>query len=197
MRRKLIWINRAAVFKQETSGWKKGKDPGPDYQTAVVDGQIFHRDLHPDLKHIDFRWAFERGDTCCVNYYCGAIVGWDFTTSQATQVLPGLVFEVPDHCSYDFASFTHQDHRGLGLADQRGYNWTTVHDYAEDESKKASLWYIDLRNSASLSAFSHTAADFVDLVGYIGYLKIGNRFFCWRDKDCAALGAGFKAAAIK
>ena len=175
----LIQYQRAAVFQQSGVAWQVSKTPEPAYSTQQVDADTFHRDLHPDLAATDYRWAFQRGDACIVTYFDEHIVGWDFSTTQDTRVVDGVMFQVPPGHYYAFASLTHAAHRGLGLADQRS-TWWQEHG---DDNNSVSVWYIATSNQASMAAFG-SDHDGVDLIGYTGFLRLGKRSFCWRDSAC-------------
>ena len=102
--------------------------PGKPYSFSLTgaypcveleDGAGFHQNLHKDLANVDYRWAFERGDECVVNFDEGAIVGYSFTSSLPTRVIEEVEFFFPEWCRYIFADVTTTSYRGLRLAKDR------------------------------------------------------------------------------
>ena len=64
-------------------------------------------------------WAFDREDRCFANLFDSRLVGYQFYAKQITMIRDGLAFGFPDSLTYAYASFTHRDHRGRGLAQSR------------------------------------------------------------------------------
>ena len=156
--------------------------------TRMVDADEFHRKLPRSIDTQDYRWAFERGDSCMANLHGDHIVGWEFATRHPTRVRPGVEFVFPDDLGYSYASFTHPDHRGQRLADARTRQWS-----ADDDSDYGDwVWYINVANLESLAVFGDDAPG-VALVGHSVYVLLGRRCWCFASRPCRQLGTGFRS----
>ncbi len=174
------------VFRQLGGGWGKSPDISEEYELRRVDCDEFHSRLPADIDDVDYRWAFDRGDTCMASLYEGVVVGWEFAASKSTHVKDGLEFVLPDGYWYSYGAFTHVDHRGQRLADARSAAW------GDDSSSDSQLvWYINVKNQASMSIYGD-GVEGVETIGWAAYAKFLGRYWTMRSRSCREIGVGFK-----
>lgn len=124
-------------------------------------------------------WAFERGDRCFANLLDSRLVGYQFYARKFTTAAPGLEFRFPDSMTYGYASFTHPDHRGRRLAELRS-NARRRADRVQG-IKRDIVGFVSVDNLASLAVSRRFRSG---LIGYVGYVKIGTRYFCYASRGC-------------
>ncbi len=174
--------------------------PGKPYSFSLTgaypcveleDGAGFHQNLHKDLANVDYRWAFERGDICVVNFDEGAIVGYSFTSSLPTRVIEEVEFFFPEWCRYIFADVTAASYRGLRLAKDR---WIVRRDANRKKHLEPprGVYYINVANSASLKSDKSDGIEAIRL-GYCLYVKWRGRNYCWNSRGARRFGIGFRA----
>lgn len=128
-------------------------------------------------------WAFDRGDRCFANLLDSRLVGYQFYARSFTIVRPGLSFRFPDVLTYAYASFTHPDHRGRRLAESRT-NARRHADRAQGIERQV-VWFVSVDNLASRAVSRRFRKK---LIGYIGYVKIGDQLFCYESSGCKRAG---------
>lgn len=128
-------------------------------------------------------WAFDREDRCFANFLDSQLVGYQFYAKRITVIRSGLAFGFPDTLTYAYASFTHRDHRGRRLAKSRS-NARRHADRAQGAEREV-VWYVSVDNLGSRAVTRHFRSR---LIGYIGYVKIGERFFCYASPGCKRAG---------
>ncbi len=131
----------------------------------------------------DRQWAFDREDRCFANMLDSQLVGYQFYAARYTVVRPNLAFAFPDTLAYAYASFTHPDHRGRRLAKSRA-NARRQADEAQGIRREV-VWYVSVDNLASRAVSRKLRSN---LLGYLGYVKIRNRFFCFASPGCKRAG---------
>ena len=123
--------------------------------------------------------AFERDDRCFANLLDSQLVGYQFYAGRSTIVRKGLLFEFPDTLAYAYASFTHPDHRGLRLAKARA-NARRHADQARGIQRNV-VWYISVDNLPSRAVSQRLQCE---LAGYVGFVRIRERYFCYASPGC-------------
>jgi hypothetical protein len=163
------------------------------YDTRIVDDIEFHASLSEEIKDVDYRWAFERGDVCAASFRGPHLVGYSFYTSLPTRAREGITFTFPaQEYVYAYASATAPSHRGNRLeqdrwkAARRPRNETTGRD-------PKLVWYVNVANLES-RATSYAVRTRTPLVGYIAWAKIGGRFRLFASPGCQRAGTHFVTA---
>ena len=128
-------------------------------------------------------WAFDREDRCFANLFDSRLVGYQFYAKQITMIRDGLAFGFPDSLTYAYASFTHRDYRGRGLAQSRA-NARRHADRAQGIERDV-VWYVSLDNLASRAANARIRSEHM---GYIGYVRIGGKYLCFASPGCKRAG---------
>ncbi|MEQ8204865.1 MAG: hypothetical protein RIA65_01725 [Woeseia sp.] len=168
---------------ETTSGEATGSSVVEPYVTRQVTADEYRNGLQLLGAEHDRSNAFDRGDRCFANLFESQLVGYQFYAARSTTVRGGLEFEFPDSMTYAYASFTHEDHRGKKLARSRA-NARRYADQAEGVQRKV-IWYISVDNLPSLAVSRRLDAEHL---GYVGYVKIGRRFFCYASPACKRAG---------
>ncbi len=181
----------ANVYTQRPGNWAKSPEIPPRYDVRLIDCEEFHSRLPDDLAHVDYEWAFERGDLCIASLFDGQVVGWDFSTYTSTRVNSHIDFRVPEGYEYGYGNFTHPDHRGRKLADMRAARWEGLLDEYE-----SSVWYVNRRNERSLKVFGEPAEG-VELIGWTAYIGFFSCYLAFSSKSCRNLGVGFCRASLR
>lgn len=127
--------------------------------------------------------AFVRRDRCFANLLDSQLVGYQFYAGRSTVVRSGLEFAFPDTLTYAYASFTHPDHRGKRLARARA-NARRCADQAAGIQRNV-VWYISVDNLPSLAVSRRLNADHL---GYVAYLRIRKRYYCYASPACVRAG---------
>jgi len=168
---------------ETTSGEATGSAVVEPYVTRQVTADEYRNGLQLLGAEHDRSKAFEREDRCFANLLDSQLVGYQFYAGRSTIVRSGLKFEFPETLTYAYASFTHEDHRGKKLARSRA-NARRHADQAEGIQRKV-IWYISVDNLPSLAVSRRLNAEHL---GYVAYVKIGQRFFCYASPACKRAG---------
>ena len=151
---------------------------GPYVTSEVTTGEYHTGTAGLEGEHVR-RQAFARGDRCFANVLDGQIVGYTFYGSQPTPVRPGLTFHFPEGMLYMYASYTHPAHRGMRLALARS-NARRLVDASRGPPARV-IWYVAVDNSASRASAQPAGPS---LLGYVGYVGLGNRLACFASPGC-------------
>lgn len=163
------------------------------YTTRMVSGDEFHSRLCPELRHLDYRWAFARDATCAASFHGDEIVGMTLSTFLPARVRDGIEFVFPPRFVYSFASLTAPSHRGRRLEQDR---WKIARRarIATTGRDPLSIWYVNVTNLES-RATSKSVGAANDLIGYSAWFCIGGRYFVFNSPGCRRAGAGFSRTA--
>lgn len=158
---------------------------------SITAAEDFHHRLHPSLSGADYQWAFNRGDQCVANIVDNQIVGYGFSSSLPTRVVPGVEFFFPQWCSYGYASMTAAEYRGKRLAKDR---WPAARKLKREQLgyDPRDVYYMSLANSATLKGDLADGVASLRL-GYCLWLKIG-KVWCWNSRAARRNNIGFRRA---
>ena len=166
------------------------------YDTRIVSEAEFHDSLCNELRDVDYRWAFTRGDVCSASFHGPDLVGYTFYSSLPTRVRDGIVFTFPaQRFVYGYASATAPAHRGRRLEQDR---WKIARRQrnAVAGADPRLVWYINVANLESRAAFKAVRMT-VLFVGYIAWARIAGGYRFFTSEACERTGTRFvsKAAA--
>ncbi len=174
----------------ESSSMQPYDWPAPaNCDTRIVCASEFFANLCAELADTNVHWAFERGDQCTANFIDGQIVGYSFTSTAATRVRDGLLFEVPKPYTYVFAAITATAHRGKRLARER-WKVGRAAMLARSGVDRPRVWYINAINRESRAAGRRSGGSSV-LHVYSGYFRLFGRWLTYRSPAARRFGAGF------
>ncbi len=179
--RRLIDLDLMLV--ETASGGPTGSPVVEPYVTRQITADEYRRGVQWLGDDHERPWAFDRGDRCFANLLDSRVVGYTFDAKKSTVIRPGLAFEFPDTLTYAYASFTHPHHRGRRLAKSRT-NARRHADRAQGIEREV-VWYVSVDNLASRAADRRIRTR---QIGYIGYVRIGGRFFCYASPGCNRAG---------
>lgn len=158
---------------------------------VIVDSEEFHRALCSELKHVDYRWAFARGDMCAASFRGAELVGYTFYSTLPTRVRDGIQFVYPQTYVYSYAAATAPSFRGNRLEQDR---WKAARRYRNEQGGDPRLiWYVNVANLESRATSRSVGASFV-LLGYLAYAKVGGRYRFFASRGARAAGAYFAEA---
>ncbi len=163
------------------------------YDTRIVGDSEFHESLCEELRGIDYRWAFERGDVCAASFRGPLLVGYSFYSSVPTRAHEGITFTFPaQEYVYAYASATAPSHRGNRLEQDR---WKAARRHRNQTTGRDPrlVWYVNVANLES-RATSYAMRIGTPLVGYIAWAKIGSEYRFFRSPGCRKAGTGFVLA---
>lgn len=165
------------------------------YETRMVSAtEEFHQHLCEELRLVDYRWAFARGDVCSASFRGQDLVGYTFYTTLPTRARDGIAFAFPaQRYMYVFASATAPSHRGKRLEQDR-WKIAQRHRIALTGKDQLLVWYVNVTNLEILATSKAVGTTF-KLLGYIAYAKIGGRYRFFSSPKCRRAGIGFVAAA--
>jgi hypothetical protein len=163
------------------------------YDTRIVGEAEFHQCLCEELRDVDYRWAFKRGDICSASFHRAELVGYSFYSSLPTRVRDGVTFTFPpQHFVYAYASATAPSHRGRRLEQDR---WKVARRQRNEVTGRDPriLWYVNVANLESRATSKAVRMSNV-LLGYIAWVEIagGCRFFS--SSGCRRAGTLFVAS---
>lgn len=158
---------------------------------VVEDWIAFHQHLHEALSHVDYQWAFARGDHCVANFDNGTIVAYSFSSSLPTRVEKGVEFFFPEWCIYGYAANTVPAYRGMRLSMDR---WRVGREFANKKHGHIprSIYYYNVSNSASLKSDKADGIESIRL-GYSLYVRWRDHTYCWNSRGARRFGVGFRA----
>jgi len=151
------------------------------YETRLVGEVEFHQSLCEELRNVDYRWAFRRGDVCSASFHGADLVGYSFYSSLPTRARDGVTFTFPaQHYVYAYASATAPSHRGKRLEQDR---WKVARRQRNEVTGNDPrlLWYVNVANLEARATGKAVRTRPV-LLGYIAWARIagGYRFFISR-----------------
>lgn len=162
------------------------------YETQIVNDAEFHQHLCKELSHVDYRWAFERGDTCSASLLGDEVVGYTFYSSLPTRVRNGIAFTFPpEQYVYSFASATAPSHRGKRL-DRDRWKVARRHRNAATGRDPRTIWYVNIANlesRASAKAVNLTIPD--EFIGHIAYINVAGQYRLFASARCERAGTRF------
>ena len=161
------------------------------YRLRYVKQKEFNGNRSAELAHLDFDWAFERGDVCTAVYFHDEIISFGFDARQSTRVRDCIAFSFPEGYRYGYASYTAPSHRGKRLASAKWRSARVLRACLGIEEQ--SVYYVNIANLQSRSTDRDRPGKTSVLLGYSGYVKIGSRFHCFRSWGCYKIGVGFVA----
>jgi hypothetical protein len=153
------------------------------YVTREVEADEFFRDPENVGEGRPGRDAFDAGDRCFANLLAGTIVGYTFYGTRATRIRPGLILRVPEGTLYSYASYTQPAHRGKRLAFARSNARRQVDLGKRTETRV--IWYVAVDNARSRASIRVWDSE---LVGYVGYARVGRRFLLVASRGCRRAG---------
>jgi len=153
------------------------------YVTRQISEDEFRQEIQWLGEGHDRPGAFDHDGRCFGNFLDSRLVGYQFYANRITMIRPGLAFGIPDALTYAYGSFTHPDHRGRRLAKSRA-NARRLSDRAQGIEREV-VWYVSVGNLSSRAANRRIQ---LNLIGYVGYIKIGGRFYCYASPGCKRTG---------
>jgi hypothetical protein len=164
------------------------------YETRIVGEVEFHESLCDELRNVDYRWAFERGDVCSASFHGGDLVGYSFYSSLPTRAREGIMFTFPaQHYVYAYASATAPSHRGRRLEQDR---WKVARRQRNEVTGRDPrlVWYVNIANLESRATSKAVGVTNV-LLGYIAWAKIAGDFRFFSSTGCQTTETHFVSSA--
>lgn len=156
----------------------------------VVDSDLFHKSLHPELQGVDFSSAFARKDICVANFEGETIVGYVFSAREPTEVIEGVTFFFPDWFFYSYGSMTAESYRGQRIARNRWpVNAAARRRIAGFDS--LDVFYLNIANAESLRSDVSDGAPSIRL-GYSVWLRVRGKLWIWNSRAARRHGLGFR-----
>ncbi len=168
---------------ETTSDMATGSPDVEPYVSRQITADEYRKGLRLLGEGHDRSKAFDRKDRCFANLLDSQLVGYQFYAGRSTKVRTGLAFEFPDNMTYAYASFTHPDHRGQGLAKSRA-NARRRADQSKGIQRKV-IWYISVDNLPSRAVSRRLQCE---LVGYVGFVRVKEQYFCFASPECKRFG---------
>ncbi len=153
------------------------------YETRIVGENEFHERLCDELRGVDYRLAFAKGDVCAASFSGRELVGYTFYSSLPTRARAGLAFSFPRQSYvYSYASATAPSHRGRRLEQDR---WKVAR---RDRIEKTGadpgiIYYVNIGNLESRATGKGVQLT-SPLIGYIGWACVAGRLFLFRSPGC-------------
>jgi hypothetical protein len=161
------------------------------YETRIVDETEFHESLCCELRDVDYRWAFRRGDTCSASFCEKRLVGYSFYSMLPTRVRESVTFFFPpQHYVYAFASVTAPSHRGRRLEQDR-WKIARRHRVATTGNDPRLIWYVNVTNLASRATSKAVQTENV-FVGYAAWAMLAGRYLLFNSSGCKMQRVGFR-----
>lgn len=176
-------INFDVMVVETAAGGPTGSPLVEPYVTRQITADEYRQGIRLLGEEHERPWAFDREDRCFANLLDSRLVGYQFYANQSTTIRAGLEFGFPDSLTYVYASFTHSDHRGQRLAQSRA-DARRHADQAQGIEREV-VWYVSVDNLAARAANRRIRPR---KIGYIGYVRIRGRFFCYASPGCKRAG---------